>query len=163
MIDVFKAASLGGLWRVWGGQSAGAVYTAPIGFETDSDAAIVISLGPTPGAGLMSLAAPRAPARYSARSMATKIGRISVASDLCRSRHPGPWLIAMQCVLLSRGLHHEMLAQGVSSGALAWPEQEKTVISAVKQLLINSRKQKLEGYSHQVLRVGLATANERIG
>jgi hypothetical protein len=48
-----------------------------------------------------------------------------------------------------------MLAQEVGSDALAWPEQEKTIISAVKQLSINSRKQKLEGYGHQVLRVGL--------
>jgi hypothetical protein len=44
MIDVFKAASLGDLRRPTGGESAGALYGAPIGFETDSDAAITISL-----------------------------------------------------------------------------------------------------------------------
>jgi hypothetical protein len=49
------------------------------------------------------------------------------------------------------------LAQGVGSDALAWPEQEKIVTSAVKQLSIDSRKQKLEGYGHQVLRVGLTS------
>jgi hypothetical protein len=51
MIDVFKAASLGDLQRPTGRQSAGVLYAAPIGFETDSDAAIVISLGLTPAAG----------------------------------------------------------------------------------------------------------------
>jgi len=88
--------------------------------------------------------APRAPACYSARRIATKIGRIVVASDFCRSRHPGRWLIATKRELLLRGLYHEMLALGVGSDALAWPEQEKIVISAVKQLSIDSRKQKLE-------------------
>jgi hypothetical protein len=61
----------------------------------------------------------------------------------------------MQCELLLRGLHHEMLAQGIGSDALAWPEQEKIVISALKQLSIDSRKQTLEAYGHQVPRVGL--------
>jgi hypothetical protein len=51
MIDVFKAASLGDLRRPIGGQSAGVLYAAPIGFETDSDAAIVISLRRTLAAG----------------------------------------------------------------------------------------------------------------
>src|ERR1700730_6483591 len=50
-----KPHSLRALRRVWRGQSSGAVYAAPIGFETDSDAAIVISLGSTPGAGFRSL------------------------------------------------------------------------------------------------------------
>jgi len=72
--------------------------------------------------------APRAPACYPARRIATKIGRILVASDFCRSRHPGRWLIAKKCELLLRGLHHEMLAQGVGTDAIAWPEQEKIVI-----------------------------------
>src|ERR1700734_131173 len=45
----------------------------------------------------MSLAVPWTPARYSARRMATTIGRNLGSSDLCRSGHPGPWLIVMQC------------------------------------------------------------------
>ena len=53
-------------------------------------------------------------------------------------------MIATKRELLLRGLYHEMLALGVGSDALAWPEQEKIVISAVKQLSIDSRKQKLE-------------------
>ncbi len=42
MKDVLSAASLGDLRRTFGGQSAGALYAAPIGFETDSDAAMIL-------------------------------------------------------------------------------------------------------------------------
>lgn len=97
MIDVFKTASLGDLRRVWGGQSAGAAYPAPIGFDTDSDAAIVISLGANTWSGVY--VPSRAMGACSLFGMThgdddrSKFGFVRSLS-VWTSR---PWLIVMQC------------------------------------------------------------------